>query len=145
MWHQAVLFMSIIQSVIIRRRIFTNPYWTPECLRLLGEAPGVILYALCTYRHVQELKSLCDYLVAYLWALLGMPGMEFSHPPLKLPNNSNQERSLFLENRQSSYVKNCHVINTFCSYHLMGCFNTIIKTQLSRFVHFIFECLKLQS
>ena len=39
--------MSVIQSVIIRCRIFTSPYWTPKCLRLLGEALAVI-YFVCT-------------------------------------------------------------------------------------------------
>ena len=40
------LCLSIIQSVLIRCRIFMIPYWAPNCLRLLGEAPVVILWCL---------------------------------------------------------------------------------------------------
>lgn len=94
-----VVFMSIIQSVIIRCRIFTSPYWTPECLRLLGSPWG---YFVCTvYLGVCRVSLWLSCSIFELsWGCLGWS----LAIPLKLPNNSNQGRSLFLENWHSSYV-----------------------------------------
>ena len=41
--------LPIIQSVIIRYRIFMSPQWAPSSLILLGEARVVTLYPLSAY------------------------------------------------------------------------------------------------